>query len=80
MSDKRELILCLHLVGAAHAAGVTMEAMRQGSRQSKIVKPRRVAMYSAYEKYGFSLNEIGREFNRDHSTVHHAVNRVRGHR
>jgi chromosomal replication initiator protein len=47
------------------------------SRKSSITRPRQVAMYLARRFTESSLETIGREFNRDHATVLHSVNRIK---
>jgi chromosomal replication initiator protein len=47
------------------------------SRKSSITRPRQVAMYLARRYTESSLEAIGREFNRDHATVLHSVNRIK---
>jgi chromosomal replication initiator protein len=41
-----------------------------------IARPRQIAMYLTRELTGHSLPRIGREFRRDHSTVHHGIHLV----
>lgn len=43
------------------------------SRKRAVTFPRQVAMYLARKLTGEGLNDIGRTFNRDHSTVVHAI-------
>lgn len=48
-----------------------------GSNRSKeLVIPRQIAMYLVRSLTNLSLPDIGREFRRDHSTVHHSINKV----
>ncbi|MDD7593863.1 MAG: chromosomal replication initiator protein DnaA [Peptoniphilaceae bacterium] len=47
------------------------------SRQGAIVLPRQVAMYLCRELTNASLMHIGRAFDRDHTTVMHAVDKIR---
>ena len=46
------------------------------SRAKEIVVPRQIAMYIVRELTTLSLNEIGREFNKDHSTVFHSLDKI----
>lgn len=46
------------------------------SRQRSVARPRQFAMYLAKQLTERSLPEIGQSFNRDHTTVLHAVRRV----
>ena len=58
-------------VAAPH--GVTVEDVLGPSRSRPLVRPRQEAMYRVYDETSLSLLEIGRRFNRDHTTVLHAV-------
>ncbi len=51
---------------------VRMEDFSAKRKTQSIAWPRQIAMYLATELTDLSLPEIGREFNRDHSTVLHA--------
>ena len=51
---------------------VHMEDFSAKRKTQSIAWPRQIAMYLATELTDLSLPEIGREFNRDHSTVVHA--------
>jgi chromosomal replication initiator protein len=52
------------------------EPDRIGAREPRISHPRQVAMFLARKFTPFSLPIIGRHFNRDHSTVIHAIKAV----
>ena len=51
-------------------------SVRGPSRLKNVTLARQMAMYLIREMVDISLQDIGREFNRDHSTVLHAVNRM----
>lgn len=53
--------------------GLPLAAMKSPIRTRDIVRPRQVAMYLAKRMTARSLPEIGRLFDRDHSTVFYAV-------
>lgn len=55
---------------------VSLEDLRSRSRKRAIAFPRQVAMYLARKYTEESLVDIGRAFNRDHSTVLHAIKAV----
>lgn len=59
---------------AAREAGCTVAQILGPQRSRTITEARWQAMLAAYEG-GFSLPQIGRVFNRDHTTVLHAVRR-----
>lgn len=74
---KRVMIDHVQRVVAMHY-GVTQSALKGESKTTDIVFPRHVAMYLSAQLTGRSLSEIGRRFgDRDHSTVIHAVKRIR---
>lgn len=55
---------------------VSLEDLRSRSRKRAVAFPRQVAMYLARKYTEESLLDIGRTFNRDHSTVLHAIKAV----
>ena len=55
---------------------IKIEDLNSSRRTQTIAWPRQIAMYLCYELTDLSLTEIGREFNRDHSTVIHARDAV----
>jgi len=55
---------------------VSLEDLRSRSRKRSIAFPRQVAMFLARKYTEESLADIGRAFNRDHSTVIHAIKTV----
>jgi chromosomal replication initiator protein len=52
--------------------------IRGNRRPANIAHPRQVAMYLTRRITGLSFPEIGREFNRDNSTVQHGCKKVEG--
>lgn len=56
---------------------VRMEDFNSKRKNQSIAWPRQIAMFLTTELTDLSLPEIGREFNRDHSTVVHARDLVR---
>jgi chromosomal replication initiator protein len=67
----RDIIAVVADVFAVDPADVTGSC-----RRPEFVKPRHVAMYLAREAGERSLPEIGRAFNRDHTSVLYAIGRV----
>ena len=57
----------------AGLAGVSIESMGAESQRRVHVYPRWAAMYVASRHYGYSLQQIGRRFRRDHTSVGYAV-------
>ena len=55
---------------------VSLEDLRSRSRKRAVAFPRQVAMYLARKYTEESLVDIGKTFNRDHSTVLHAIKSV----
>ena len=56
---------------------VNLEDLNSKKKNTSIAWPRQIAMYLATELTSLSLPEIGREFNRDHTTVIHAKEKVK---
>ncbi len=50
--------------------------MLSESRMAHLVEPRHVAMYLSRKIAGGSWEQIGRAFNRDHTTPVHAVHKI----
>ena len=50
--------------------------MRSARRSRRVARPRQIAMYLARELTSQSLPDIGRRFNRDHTTVIHALKTI----
>jgi chromosomal replication initiator protein len=57
----------------AHQFKVSVQDMQSKSRKKMIAFPRQVSMYLARKYTEQGLAEIGKAFNRDHSTVLHSV-------
>jgi chromosomal replication initiation ATPase DnaA len=60
---------------AAREAGCTLAQMLGHCRRQPIARCRQRAMKRAYEE-GFTFEQVGRVFNRHHSTVVHAANKA----
>ncbi len=56
--------------------GLTREELMSPRRSAKVARARQMAMYLARELTPLSLTEIARDFDRDHTTVLHAVRTV----
>ena len=56
--------------------GIRVADMKSKRRERKVALPRQVAMYLSKMLTSKSLPEIGRNFDRDHTTVIHAVKKV----
>ena len=61
----------------AREFGVQAQELLARNRRPEVARARQVAMYLAHELSHESSAEIGRELHRDHSTVLHAIKRVR---
>lgn len=57
---------------AAREAGCTVDQMVGYGRSREVVEARHAAMRRAYAA-GYSMPQIGRAFDRDPTTVHHAI-------
>jgi hypothetical protein len=62
----------------AEAFGVSLRQMMSRQRSPDYVRPRLIGMYLARETTGLPFRQIGRAFDRDHSTVSDAHTRVAG--
>ena len=58
--------------------GLTKAELTGKSRKGEVSRPRQLAMYVLRNCYGMGLEEIGRAFGRDHTSVIYAVNKIRG--
>lgn len=56
---------------------LSVEDMNSKKKSNNIAWPRQVAMYIASELTTLPVTEIGREFNRDHTTILHAKQKVK---
>ena len=61
----------------AQAFGFSVEDVLSSSRRQPLVLCRQVAMYLCRELTDLSLPKIGAQFNRDHTTVLHSVDKVK---
>lgn len=61
----------------AQAFGYSVEDVLSSSRRQPLVLCRQVAMYLCRELTDLSLPKIGAQFNRDHTTVLHSVDKVK---
>lgn len=66
----------VNLVANAH--DIPAETLRCQSRRADIVRARHAAMYAVRQHTDLSYPAIGRLFNRDHTTVMHAVDKIEG--
>jgi chromosomal replication initiation ATPase DnaA len=71
---RAELDTIIDLVARRH--GLTIDLLRGQSRSAPLVRVRQFAMSEARDA-GYSLPEIGRALNRDHTTVLHGIRRHR---
>jgi len=58
--------------------GITREQLKSKRRTNSVALPRQVAMYLMRRQTTLSLAEIGRFFDRDHTTVIHACAKIEG--
>jgi chromosomal replication initiator protein len=62
----------------ASATGVSLAELTSKSRSPRVARARQLAMYLTSEITGASIAEIARKFERDHTTVLHALRAVAG--
>ena len=72
----RELTLDVIKDFVADQFKVTVSDLRSKSRKKAISFPRQVSMYLARKHTKEGLDDIGKAFNRDHSTVVHSVRKI----
>jgi chromosomal replication initiation ATPase DnaA len=60
----------------AERAGITLAQILGAQRSQKYVQPRHIAMWRASRETRASLSEIARTYNRDHTSVLHALRKV----
>lgn len=75
VSDRRVTIEEIQKQVSAHF-NIKVSEMSSHRRARSVARPRQVAMYLAKQLTSRSLPEIGRKFERDHTTVMHAVKKV----
>ncbi len=56
--------------------GISVKEMQSSRRCRNIARPRQIAMYLSKQLTSRSLPEIGRKFERDHTTVMHAIRKI----
>ncbi len=61
---------------ASEFFGLKLSDMRATTRSKAIALPRQIAMYLARQLTHASLTEVGRAFDKDHTTVLHAVGKI----
>jgi chromosomal replication initiator protein len=57
-------------------SSVSLTDMRARTRTKTVAFPRQIAMYFARQLTHASLTEVGRAFDKDHTTVLHAVDKI----
>lgn len=77
LTRERGRITIKDVMGAVAAVTETpLDALKGGRRDRPTTKVRQIAMYLARELTNKSLYQIGREFNRDYTTVLHGCRQV----
>ena len=73
----RPRLLISHIQATVAAYyGIPAEAMTSRQQYARVARPRQLAMFLANELTDHSIAEIGRRFNRDHTTAMHALKAV----
>ena len=73
--DKRTTIDEIQKKVAEHF-NISVKEMQSSRRARTVARPRQIAMFLAKQLTSRSLPEIGRKFDRDHTTVMHAVRKI----
>ena len=76
LKDTRRITCDLIQQTVAEYYSITMAEMKAKRRSREISIPRQIAMYLTRELTEMSLTQIGAAFNRDHTTVIHACEKV----
>ena len=58
---------------ASQESGIAVASIKSNSRHKSVIRPRHAAMYIARNLLGMPYQQLGRIFNRDHSSVIFAV-------
>lgn len=56
---------------------IPVEQITSNKRSKDTVQPRQISMYLVRDMLGYSLPEIGKIFSRDHTTVLHAIDKIK---
>jgi len=75
-SEGSEITSATIMAQTAAYFGLTLDDLRGQSRSRVLVNARQIAMYLCRELTSMSLPEIGKEFNKDHTTVMHANRKI----
>lgn len=79
-SYRKAAAIVIHEV-LQHFPDVTWEDVKGVRREKRLIEPRQLCMVALYEqRKDLSLSTIGRIFHRDHTTVLHAVKKLKGER
>lgn len=76
MTPRHPLVMAI-VSRAASLYGCTAEDIFGKGRSQTVAEARKVSMYAARERLGWSYPELGRAFLRDHSSVMSAVESVK---
>jgi chromosomal replication initiator protein len=68
--------ICRIAYQVAARTGVTIDDLKSPKKARVFSRPRQAAMYLAHRNTDKSTTQIGRFFNRDHTTVLHAIRAV----
>lgn len=73
---ERALLVTEIAEAVANYFHLTVEDLKSERRAREVARPRQIAMYLCKQLTPRSLPEIGRRFNRDHTTVIHAIKQI----
>ena len=78
LSEKQPLPITIEKIldEVARTFNVTTEDIKSSQRTASLTKARRISIYIMRQITGLSTLEIGKEFNRDHSTVVYTLKKV----
>lgn len=78
LEERRDLVITIEQIMTEVTSYYELEKndLTSKSRQSSITLPRQIAMYLARNLTNLSLVSIGQSFDRDHTTVMHAIDKI----
>ena len=72
-----EVVSAVCAMSEKRGVSMNMEWLRSPDRQSMVTIPRQIAMYFCRNRCAIGIAEIGRTFNRHHTTVIHSCHKVK---
>lgn len=74
---KRPTVLINLESAVSKATGISFDVINGSVRDRKVVEARHIIWYIAHTRYNFGYSHIGHVYEKKHSTVRHAVRRLK---